>query len=134
MKRTVNKKTWFTTLLLSVGISTAALAQQTLGVWFTEKKDAKVEIGTLANGQLEGKIVWIKGGDSPEAKALIGTAVLRNLKKVDNEKYEGKAYDPTSKKEYNCSVTLKNTNTLVVRGYVGVSLFGSSQNWTRAAL
>ena len=44
----------------------------------------------------------------------------------------GHLYDPTSGKTYKGSMTLDGDN-LKLRGYVGVSLFGRSETWTRVA-
>jgi uncharacterized protein (DUF2147 family) len=44
---------------------------------------------------------------------------------------DGKIYNPEDGKEYNCKMTLEGPNTLLVRGYVGISLFGKTQTWTR---
>lgn len=44
---------------------------------------------------------------------------------------EGKIYNPEDGKTYSCKMTLKNPNTLDVRGYVGISLIGKTQVWTR---
>lgn len=61
-----------------------------------------------------------------------------NMPLMYNFKYEGgnvwgdgKIYNPEDGKEYNCKMTLKDPNTLEVRGYVGISLFGKNQTWTR---
>ena len=63
---------------------------------------------------------------------------LLNLPLMYNFKYDGgnvwsdgKIYDPESGKEYNCKMTLKDPNTLEVRGYIGISLLGRTQIWTR---
>ena len=42
----------------------------------------------------------------------------------------GKIYDPQAGKLYSCTMKLK-ANTLNIRGYVGISLFGRSSQWTR---
>ena len=42
----------------------------------------------------------------------------------------GKLYDPTSGKTYKGSMTLDGAR-LKLRGYVGISLFGRSETWTR---
>ena len=42
----------------------------------------------------------------------------------------GKLYDPTSGKTYKGTLTLAG-DKLKLRGYVGVSLFGRSETWTR---
>lgn len=63
---------------------------------------------------------------------------LLNLPLMYNFKYDGgtvwsdgKIYDPESGKEYNCKMTLKDANTLEVRGYLGIALLGRTQVWTR---
>jgi len=43
----------------------------------------------------------------------------------------GTIYDPNSGKTYKCTVTQIDGNTLKVRGYIGFSLFGRSDTWTR---
>lgn len=43
----------------------------------------------------------------------------------------GTIYDPNSGKTYKSKVTLIDRNTLKLRGYIGVSLFGRSDTWTR---
>lgn len=49
----------------------------------------------------------------------------------DDEWKDGDIYDPESGKTYSCYLSLKDNNTLKVRGYIGVSLFGRSETWTR---
>jgi len=53
-------------------------------------------------------------------------------------KYEGKGrwaggtiQDPNNGKTYRCIVTYVDENTLKVRGYIGVSLTGRTETWTR---
>jgi uncharacterized protein (DUF2147 family) len=43
----------------------------------------------------------------------------------------GRIYDPKNGKEYKCVMTLKDANTLDVRGYVGITLIGRTDTWTR---
>ena len=42
----------------------------------------------------------------------------------------GTLYDPKSGKSYRGNITAENA-TLHLRGYIGISLFGESQDWTR---
>jgi uncharacterized protein (DUF2147 family) len=49
----------------------------------------------------------------------------------DGEWKGGDIYDPESGKTYSSYMYLKDRNTLKVRGYVGVSLFGRTETWTR---
>ena len=43
----------------------------------------------------------------------------------------GKLYDPKKGKTYSGMITLKDANTLDLRGYVGFSFLGRSSTWTR---
>ena len=44
---------------------------------------------------------------------------------------KGHIYDPKSGKEYKCTITAKDKNTLNVRGYIGISVIGRTDVWTR---
>jgi uncharacterized protein (DUF2147 family) len=46
----------------------------------------------------------------------------------------GTVYDPNSGNTYKSTMTLVNRNKLKVRGYIGLSLFGRSDTWTRDEL
>ena len=50
----------------------------------------------------------------------IGQAVMEDL-----------VYDPDSGKTYKCKLKLIDHNTLEIRGYIGISLLGRSETWTR---
>jgi uncharacterized protein (DUF2147 family) len=43
----------------------------------------------------------------------------------------GAFIDPKNGKEYKCVMTLKDPNTLDVRGYVGITLIGRTEQWVR---
>jgi uncharacterized protein (DUF2147 family) len=45
---------------------------------------------------------------------------------------DGEIYDPKSGKTYSCKMTLTDPRRLEVRGYVGISLIGRTDVWTRA--
>ena len=45
----------------------------------------------------------------------------------------GFVYDPNSGKTYRCKLKLKDRNTLKLRGYIGISLLGRTDIWTRQA-
>jgi uncharacterized protein (DUF2147 family) len=50
----------------------------------------------------------------------------------DDEWIGGDIYAPESGKTYSSYMYLKDINTLKVRGYVGISLFGRTETWTRS--
>ncbi|HEX3537863.1 MAG TPA: DUF2147 domain-containing protein, partial [Stellaceae bacterium] len=43
----------------------------------------------------------------------------------------GSAYDPDSGNTYSGEMTLKPNGLLSLRGYIGITLFGRSEDWTR---
>jgi len=58
--------------------------------------------------------------------------ILFGLKKDGDEWNGGKILDPKSGKIYKCYITLKDENTLKLRGYIGFSLLGRTEYWQRA--
>jgi len=138
-------------VLLLTGLQLAAQkkADDITGIWLTNGKDpAKIQIFKSVD-QYVGKIVWLKFPDedgkpkvdrkNPEegkrSRQIIGLLLLQGFKFNGSDEWEGgKIYDPESGKTYSCYMSLKDNNTLKVRGYVGVSLLGRTEIWTRSAL
>ena len=122
-------------------------AQDVLGKWYTEDNRATVEIYECEEGFC-GKIVALKEPNNPDGtpkldaenpdasqrtRPIVGTDILTGLEyEEDGEWDDGEIYDPESGKTYSCLMELEDDNTLEVRGFVGLSLIGRSQTWTRA--
>ncbi|HEY4326151.1 MAG TPA: DUF2147 domain-containing protein [Mucilaginibacter sp.] len=134
-------------LLLSITFSIAASAQNAdaiLGKWLNPTGEGQVLIYKKENKYF-GKLVWIKVPDrdgkpktdihNPD-KALqsrpeLGLELLQNFTFKGDDVYgDGTIYDPKSGKTYSCKMTL-NDNNLKIRGYIGISLFGRTEVWTR---
>lgn len=115
------------------------------GNWLNEEKDAKVQI--YRNGdKYSGKLVWIaraleddgktprKDSKNPDAslrsRGLLNLVILSDFVFDDGEWTDGKIYDPKSGKTYSSKMKLKG-NTLEIRGYVGLSMFGRTTVWTK---
>ena len=64
-------------------------------------------------------------------KPLVGMVLLENLEPYKDYYSYGKILDPESGKVYKCSVWVDNPDQLIVRGYIGFSALGRSQNWHR---
>lgn len=111
-----------------------------LGEWMNAEKDASFLI-YKKNGKYFGKITWGTGGDTVDSKnpdpalrkrELVGLTILNNFVYTGENVWDnGSIYDPKDGKTYDCKMTLKDKNTLDVRGYVGFSLFGRTETWTR---
>jgi uncharacterized protein (DUF2147 family) len=116
-----------------------------LGAWLTEDGKAAVEI-YRCDSEYCSSILWLKEPKNPD-----GTDVLdaknpdpskRNRKVLgltmfwgfsydgDRKWVGGSIYDPDNGKTYSCKMTLDN-DTLKVRGFVGISLFGRTTVWKR---
>jgi uncharacterized protein (DUF2147 family) len=70
--------------------------------------------------------------DERRDKPLRGMLILRNLKADGDEFVDGDILDPANGTVYRCKLRLEEGGRkLVVRGFVGIALFGRSQTWER---
>lgn len=137
----------FAVLFLSVSFSYSQQNDAVCGKWLTESKKAKVEIVRVGN-VYNGKIYWLKEPlnkqgepkkdvNNPEESKrnapLLGLELIKGFKYDEDNVYKGgEIYDPENGKTYSCKMTLsKDGKTLEVRGFIGISLFGRTQVWTR---
>ena len=66
------------------------------------------------------------------SRRLLGITILDGFEYDGDDVWKGGwVYDPNTGNTYRCSITLVDRNTLKVRGFIGVSLFGRSDTWTR---
>jgi len=68
-----------------------------------------------------------------KGQRVVGMEILRHMRRDDNGEWSGgEILDPETGKTYRAKMRLENDGLkLVVRGYVGFSLFGRSQTWVR---
>jgi uncharacterized protein (DUF2147 family) len=62
---------------------------------------------------------------------LMGYLLLKNFIYDDGIWKDGTIYDPENGKTYSCKITMKDKNTLDVRGFIGISLIGRTDVWKR---
>jgi uncharacterized protein (DUF2147 family) len=121
-------------------------ADDITGIWLTTGENAaKIQIYN-SGGKYYGKIAWLKNptvngkpildANNPDKNKrsipVIGLVILTGFKfDGDDEWTGGNIYDPVSGKTYSSYLYLKNRNTLKIRGYIGISLFGRTETWTR---
>ena len=124
-----------------------------VGKWLNGKQTAHVEI-YKSGGKYYGKIVWLKepvypaddkkgmagkqkvDRENPDAskrsQPILGLGILRDFTFVKDGLWEnGMIYDPENGKDYKCKMTLESPDILNVRGYIGISLIGRTDTWTR---
>ncbi len=143
-----------TLLILGMAASVfAAGPDDILGVWNTEKNEAKVEIYKCADKYC-GKIVWMKDPNYPSgskegtpgtpkvdhmnpdpalrSRPVMGLQFMSNFAYGGGNVWEGgRLYDPEKGKTYSGKMTLVSANQLDLRGFVGISLLGRTSKWTR---
>ncbi|MDB5241263.1 MAG: peptide protein [Spirosoma sp.] len=145
----------FTRLLLPLLLLFVALvsfapkdnSDAVVGTWLNGTKKGHIQI-YKQGGTYFGKLVYLTEPNDPatgkpktdfrntdaakRARPLLNMVLMYNFKYDEGNVWsDGKIYNPEDGKEYNCKMTLVNPNTLEVRGYVGISLLGKTQTWTR---
>ena len=139
--------------LISLLFTTFSFAQveseAILGVWESGSGKARIKIDKAAD-KFNGRIVWLREpkdeagnakldknnpDESLRSKPLLGYSMLKDfIFKGDKTWEEGTIYDPESGSTYSCTITLTDENTLDVRGFIGVSLFGRTDVWKRVII
>lgn len=148
-------------LLAALALAPPALAASApgagaiLGTWRTEPGEqggrAHVEI-TRQGDRFVGTIVRLEEPDFPAGHAragqpkvdlenpdpklrerpIVGLRILAGFTwDGEGEWTGGTIYDPANGKTYKAKMRLENRDTLDVRGYVGVPLFGRTTTWKR---
>lgn len=127
-------------LCLLVSLRTFAQGDRIIGLYWSPKKDAKIEI-YKKGGQYFGRSVWAlnprKDTENPngalKTRQLLGVDLFSGFIYEDGAYTAGKVYDPESGKTYDCKMNL-NGEVLKVRGYIGISLFGRTEYFQRIRL
>lgn len=123
------------------GSTNDAQARQAIGAWLTQDRDGIIEISLAADGSYQGRIV---GGTDPDRldttnpdtalrqEPLQGHVIMQGMRYLGGGHWStGTIRDPNNGHVYKCRLTLLSPERLQVRGFLGVSLLGRSQIWTR---
>lgn len=136
------------TVIFLAAFGAAAQSPTPVGLWQTVdesgQREALVRI-TEVDGELRGHVVTVFSPPAPSAnprceecpgelknKPVVGLQILSGMRK-DAERYSGgEILDPDSGNVYRCTLRLADGGRkLEVRGFVGFSLFGRTQTWSR---
>lgn len=139
----------FSLLIASLSFMTAGAqnADDIIGYWKTGDGKGIIQVYKKADKYF-GKIVWLAEPNDPEtgqpkkdkknekealrSRPVLGLENLTNFSFIKKGLWEeGEIYDPKSGETYSCTIKMPDINTLEVRGYVGISLFGRTDTWKR---
>jgi uncharacterized protein (DUF2147 family) len=133
-------------LLALVALPTVAAQSDIEGIWVNGDGDGWIEL-TIDESELQGKIIG--SPDDPEnrkpsrldvenpdkalrSRALRGLTILTGFTADSVNRWTGgRVYDPNSGKTYKGTLTLIDSDTLKLRGFIGISLFGRTEFWRR---
>lgn len=129
----------------SVITASAQNADAILGKWLSKTGEGQILIYKKGS-KFYGKLAWIKVPNDESGKPktdvknpkaelrsrpILGLEIIKDFTFDGDDVYEdGTIYDPQSGKTYSCKMTLKG-DVLKIRGYIGISLIGRTENWSR---
>lgn len=134
--------------LISIDPSLSSFAQNAdavLGIWESEHGSGRIQINKSGD-TYSGKLIWLKEENDSSGKPLLdinnpseakrirpvkGLEVLSGFNYNDGEWDGGTVYDPKSGKKYNCKLSVSSDGQLEIRAFMGISLIGKTQVWSR---
>lgn len=136
-----------TSLFLFVLLSSAVFAQKAddiLGKWLNSSGEGQITMYKKGDKYF-GKLSWIKEPNengkpktdikNPDAKLtnnpLVGLDIVKDFVFEEGKWTDGKVYDPKTGKTYSGNMSMTGLNQLNMRGYIGISLIGRTENWKR---
>ena len=114
-----------------------------LGEWCTQVEEnrppARVRFERAQDGTYTGILSWSSAprrdihNKNPKLRdrSVVGIVLMWNLRYDDGEYVDGYVYNPEDGGTYRVKTELSGTESLKVRGYLGISLFGETKTWTR---
>ena len=138
-----------TTTLLFSFVGLLAFSQTNadiVGEWYNAEKDAVITLFE-ENESVSGKITWMQfpnddngnpktdplnPDENLKSRARMGMVMMSGFAYDSDSVWDdGELYDPKKGKTYSGMMTLKDKNTIDLRGYIGFSFIGRSSTWTR---
>jgi uncharacterized protein (DUF2147 family) len=141
----------FAYMLAALAMPLAAMAERPSdpahGLWLTENEKAIVEVAPCGAGETCGRLVWVEDpvdetgaprrdaantDRARRARPICGLELVGGLHRAGEGAWEqGWLYNPRDGGTYSAELRALSSDQLEVRGYLGVSLLGQSQVWTR---
>lgn len=143
----IMKKITITLLFSFVGLLAFSQTNADIvGEWYNAEKDAVITLFE-ENETVSGKITWMQfpnddngnpktdplnPDENLKSRARMGMVMMSGFAYDEDRVWDdGELYDPKKGKTYSGIMTLKDKNTIDLRGYIGFSFIGRSSTWTR---
>ncbi len=110
------------------------------GLWLDEDKLGYIQLveqGGILQGYIAGSVNGsvkedVKNPDNAQrGKNLLHKPIIQNLKFDGKVWTGGTIYNPNDGNTYSVTITPGDGNTLYLRGFLGLPMFGMTQTWTR---
>jgi uncharacterized protein (DUF2147 family) len=124
-----------------------APGDEILGEWWTEGNQGRILMKRAPDGTFLGKTTCCvpakPSKDHPaqdinnpnpkqRSRSNVGIILIWKLKYEGNGEYaDGYVYNPRDGKTYRIDMEVVDRNTVEIRGYLGIPLFGQTQTWKR---
>lgn len=125
-------------VLVTPQAQASAAASGLEGTWLVQEKDGIFSIAPCPSdsSRLCGRLVGMDYTDAePEkdfwGRSECGLEIISDMKRRKNGRWHGKILDPRAGRTYQASMWLADADTLKLRGYVGLTIFGETQTWKR---
>jgi uncharacterized protein (DUF2147 family) len=119
--------------------------QNAVGRWQVVNSDGSSggKVDTyLTDGKLFGRVTEVRPGRTPKDvcdkcsgeyknQLILGMVIMRNFHPEGEDWADGTVVDPENGKEYKGKIWAVGKDSLKMRGYVGISLLGRTETWTR---
>ena len=114
-----------------------------LGEWCTQVEEnrppGRVKFVRAQDGTYIGILSWAADpkrdvhNKDPKLRdrPLVGIVLMWNLRYDDGEYVDGYVYNPEDGGTYRLNAEVLNPESLKIRGYLGISLFGQTKTWSR---
>jgi uncharacterized protein (DUF2147 family) len=131
------RKGWLGIFLVAFACHPASAADP-VGEWLVKDGGAQIRIEPCADA-LWGVISWTRDAavdsNNPDpvkrTRPILGVPILRGMKAVSANKWEGEVYNAQNGKMYNANITLVSDDVLKIQGCVLGGLFCGGESWTR---
>ena len=123
-------------------------ADDIIGVWANSNNVMRVKIEKIGSHYF-GKLVWLEKPLEPDGSPkldkhnpdpglrtvpFIGLRVMKDMKYKGNGVWSGGTlYDPEKGKTYGCKITLNTMDVASIRGYIGLTLLGKTEKFSRVS-